>query len=173
MLKAVVEFAAYGVAASLAAVCILAWAWKWGGWTWAAVSRQLRRSALAVMVAMAVVATMKAQKGDRGAGTTGDPPAPVQQTGTTGDPPVEDVTDRFHFSAISVPTSGTVALTTAWTNGLLTVGQTIDILVKADLRDETWTWLTNGVVAAGSTNMTWTIENQSPSNSFSNGFTSS
>ena len=140
MLKAVVEFAAYGVAASLAAVCILAWAWKWGGWTWAAVSRQLRRSALAVMVAMAVVATMKAQKGDRGAGTTGDPPAPVQQTGTTGDPPVEDVTDRFHFSAISVPTSGTVALTTAWTNGLLTAGQTIDILVKADLRDEAWTW---------------------------------
>ena len=32
MLKAVVELAAYGVAATLAAVCILAWAWKWGGW---------------------------------------------------------------------------------------------------------------------------------------------
>ena len=44
MLKAVVELAAYGVAATLAAVCILAWAWKWGGWSWAAVSRQLRRS---------------------------------------------------------------------------------------------------------------------------------
>ena len=166
MLKAVVELAAYGVAATLAAVCILAWAWKWGGWSWTAVSRQLRRSALAVMVAMAVVATMKAQKGNRGPGTTGDPPAPVQQTGTTGEPPVEDITDTFHFSAISVPTSGTVTLTTAWTNGLLTAGQTIDILVKTDLRNERWTWLTNGVVEADATNMSWTIENQSPSNSF-------
>ena len=166
MLKAVVELAAYGVAATLAAVCILVWAWKWGGWTWTAVSRQLRRSALAVMVVMAVVATMKAQKGDRGTGTTGDPPAPTQQTGTTGDPPVEDITDTFHFSAIAVPTSGTVTLTTAWTNGLLTAGQTIDILVKADLRDAAWTWLTNGVVEAGAINMSWTIENQSPSNSF-------
>ena len=32
MLKAVVELAAYGVAATLAAVCFLVWAWKWGGW---------------------------------------------------------------------------------------------------------------------------------------------
>ena len=166
MLKAVVEFAAYGVAATLAAVCILACAWKWSGWTWTAVSRQLRRSALAVMVAMAVVATMKAQKGNRGNGTTGDPPAPVQQTGTTGVSPVEDITDTFHFSAIAVSTNGTVTLTTAWTNGLLTAGQTIDILVKTDLRDERWTWITNGVVEAGSTNMSWTIEDQSPSNSF-------
>ena len=166
MLKAVVELTAYGVAATLAAVCILVWAWKWGGWTWTAVSWQLRRSALAVMVAMAVVATMKAQKGNRGPGTTGDPPAPVQQTGTTGEPPVEDITGTFHFSAISVPTSGTVTLTTAWTNGLLTAGQTIDILMKTDLRDEAWTWLTNGVVEADATNMSWTIENQSPSNSF-------
>ena len=166
MLKAVVEFAAYGVAATLAAVCILACAWKWSGWTWTAVSRQLRRSALAVMVAMAVVATMKAQKGNRGNGTTGDPPAPVQQTGTTGVSPVEDITDTFHFSAIAVSTNGTVTLTTAWTNGLLTAGQTIDILLKTDLRDERWTWITNGVVEAGSTNMSWTIEDQSPSNSF-------
>ena len=152
MLKVVVEFAAYGVAATLAAVCILVWAWKWGGWTWTAVSRQLRRSALAVMVAMAVVATIKAQKGGRGPGPPGDPPAPVQQTGTTGVSPVEDITDTFHFSAISVPTSGTVTRMTAWTNGLLTAGQTIDILVKADLRAEAWTWLTNGVVEADTTN---------------------
>jgi hypothetical protein len=95
-----------------------------------------------------------------------DPPAPAQQTGTTGVSPVEDITDTFHFSAISVPTSGTVALTTAWTNGLLAAGQTIDILVKTDLRDERWTWLTNGVVEAGATNMSWTLDNQSPSNSF-------
>ena len=166
MLKTIVEIAAYGVAAMLSAVCILAWAWKWGGWSWSVLSRQLRRSVLAVMVAMSVVVTIKAQKGNRGNGTTGDPPATAQQTGTTGVSPVEDITDRFHFSAISVPTSGTVMLTTAWTNGFLTAGQTIDILVKTDLRDETWSWLTNGVVAAGSTNMTWTIENQSPSNSF-------
>ena len=109
MLKAVVELAAYGVAATLAAVCFLVWAWKWGGWSWAAVSRQLRRSALAVMVAMAVVATIKAQKGGRGTGTTGDP-APTQQTGTTGVSPVENpTTSPLHFSAIAVSTNGTVA----------------------------------------------------------------
>ena len=38
--------------------------------------------------------------------------------------------------------------------------------MKADLRDAAWTWLTNGVVEAGAINMSWTIENQSPSNSF-------
>ncbi len=129
------------------------------------VTRRLRTLALAAMSFVAIVATVLAQKGDRGAGT-GDPPAGEQQTGTTGDPPVEDITDKFHFSAISVPTNGTVALATAWTNGLLAAGQTIDILAKTDLRDETWTWLTNGVVEAGATNMSWTIGNQSPSNSF-------
>ena len=62
MLKVIVQFVAYGVAAILAAVCIFAWAWKWSGWSWSVVSRQLRRSVLAVMVVLAVVATIEAQK---------------------------------------------------------------------------------------------------------------
>ena len=126
---------------------------------------RLSPASLVVLALAAVITICEAQKrGD--SGTTGDPPAPVQQTGTTGVSPVEDITNTFHFSAISVSTNGMIALTTAWTNGLLTAGQTIDILVKADLRDEAWTWLTNGVVEAGTTNRSWTIENQSPSNSF-------
>ena len=165
MLKAVVELAAYGVAATLAAVCFLVWAWKWGGWSWAAVSRQLRRSALAVMVAMAVVATIKAQKRAGNEATGVSLPREDPSVGEAALLPLP-ATDTLHFSAISASTNGTVALTTAWTNGLLTAGQTIDILQKTDLRDETWTWLTNGVVEAGATNMSWTIENQSPSNSF-------
>ena len=167
MLKIFVEFAAYGVAAILAAVCIFAWAWKWSGWSWCVLSRQLRRSVLAVMVALAVVATIEAQKRGGTTGTTGVPPVESGTTGTTGILPVENpATNTLHFSAIAVPTSGTVALTAAWPENFLTTGQTLDILRKEDLRDVTWTWLTNGVVEADSTNMTWTIENQSPSNSF-------
>ena len=117
------------------------------------------------MVAMAVVATMKAQKrsGDEATGVS----LPRE------DPPVGEAallplpaTDTLHFSAIVVTTNGTVTLTAAWPENFLAAGQTLDILVKSDLRDETWTWLTNGVVEAGATNMSWTIENQSPSNSF-------
>ena len=97
---------------------------------------RLPRMTIAVLMGGAIVTVNIAQKGDRGSGGSGVPSIPSQQTGTTGDSPVEDITDTFHFSAISVPTSGTVTLTTAWTNGLLTAGQTIDILVKTDLRDE-------------------------------------
>jgi len=126
---------------------------------------RLSSVSLVVFAFAAVVTICEAQKRG-GTGTTGVPPVASGTTGTTGVSPVEDITDTFHFSAISVPTSGTVTLTTAWTNGFLTAGQTIDILVKTDLCDATWTWLTNGVVEAGATNMSWTIENQSPSNSF-------
>ena len=103
MLRSVIEWAAYGFAAILAAICLFAGAWKWGGWSWAAVSRQLRRSALAVLVAMAVVATMKAQKGDRGPGTTSDPPAPAQQTGTTGGSPAAGT---FRNISLRMPNPG-------------------------------------------------------------------
>ena len=156
---------AYGFAAMLAVPCVL---YVLVGF-YHSVARSSfwhqRRPVIIALLIVAVFATIEAQK--RGStGTTGDPPAPVQQTGTTGVSPVEDIADTFHFSAFDVSTNGTVTLTAAWTNGFLTAGQTIDILVKADLRDATWTWLTNGVVAADSTNLSWTIENQSPSNSF-------
>ena len=165
MLKIFVEFAAYGVAAILAAVCIFAWAWKWSGWSWSVVSRQLRRSVLAVMVAMAVVATIEAQKRSGNEATGVSLPREEPPVGEAALLPLP-ATNTLHFSTIAVPTNGTVALTAAWPENFLTTGQTLDILGKEDLRDETWTWLTNGVVEAGSTNMTWTIENQSPSNSF-------
>ena len=156
-----VQYLCLAFLAALATACALVGLKKVGKCLYT----RLSPASLVVLTLAAVITICEAQKrGDSGA--TGDPPAPVQQTGTTGVPPVEDITDTFHFSAISVPTSGTVTLTTAWTNGLLTAGQTIDILVKTDLRDEAWTWLTNGVVEADTTNMSWTIENQSPSNSF-------
>ena len=156
-----VQYLCLAFLAALATACALVGLKKVGKCLYT----RLSPASLVVLALAAVITICEAQKrGDSGA--TGDSPAPVQQTGTTGDPPVEDITDTFHFSAISVPTSGTVALTTAWTNGLLTAGQTIDILAKTDLRDERWAWLTNGVVEAGATNMSWTIENQSPSNSF-------
>ena len=165
MLKSVVEFVAYGITAILAAVCIFAWAWKWSGWSWSVLSRQLRRSALAMMAAMAVVATIEAQKrsGNEATGVS----LPRE------DPPVGEAallplpaTDPLHFSAIAVSTNGTVTLTAAWPEDFLAAGQTLDVLGKENLRDTTWMWLTNGVVEAGATNMSWTIENQSPSNSF-------
>ena len=165
MLKSVVEFAAYGVASILAAVCIFAWAWKWGGWSWSVLSRQLRRSALAMMVALAVVATIEAQKrsGNEATGVS----LPRE------DPPVGEAallplpaTATLHFSAIAVSTNGTVTLTAAWPENFLAAGQTLDVLGKENLRDTTLTWLTNGVVEAGATNMSWTLEIQPPSNSF-------
>ena len=165
MLKIFVEFAAYGVAAILAAVCIFAWAWKWSGWSWSVVSRQLRRSVLAVMVVLAVVATIEAQKRSGNEATGVSLPREEPPVGEAALLPLP-ATNTLHFSTIAVPTSGTVTLTAAWPENFLTAGQTLDILRKEDLRDETWIWLTNGVVEAGSTNMTWTIENQSPSNSF-------
>ncbi len=165
MLKIFVEFAAYGVAAILAAVCIFVWAWKWSGWSWSVVSRQLRRSVLAVMVVLAVVATIEAQKRSGNEATGVSLPREEPPVGEAALLPLP-ATNTLHFSTIAVPTSGTVTLTAAWPENFLTAGQTLDILRKEDLRDETWIWLTNGVVEAGSTNMTWTIENQSPSNSF-------
>ena len=154
---------AYGFAAVLAVPCVVYVFTRLSHVVARAAFWHQRRSIIIALLIAAGFATIEAQK--RGSTGTGDPPAPVQQTGT-GVSPVEDIADTFHFSAIDVSTNGTVTLTAAWTNGFLTAGQTIDILVKADLRDATWTWLTNGVVAAGTTNMSWTIENQSPSNSF-------
>ena len=88
---------------------------------------------------LAGAATIEAQK--RGSvGTTGVPPVESGTTGATGILPVGNpTTNTLHFSAIAVSTNGTITLTTAWPDGRLAVGQTIDILAKADLRDETWT----------------------------------
>ncbi|MDY6380395.1 MAG: hypothetical protein SPK90_06370, partial [Bacteroidales bacterium] len=72
----------------------------------------------------------------------------------------------LHLSGISVSSNGAVALTAAWPAGFLTPGQTLDVLGKENLNDETWTWLANCIVEADATNITWTLEDQSPSNYF-------
>ena len=156
-----VQYLCLAFLAALATACALVGLKKVGKCLYT----RLSPASLVVLTLAAVITICEAQKrGD--SGTTGVSPVANNTTGTTGVPPVEDITDTFHFSAISVPTSGTVALTTAWTNGLLTAGQTIDVLAKTDLRNERWIWLTNSVVEAGATSMSWTIANQSPSNSF-------
>ncbi len=100
-------------------------------------------------------------------GTTGVSPVASGTTGTTGVSPVENpAASTLHLSAITVSSNGTVTLTAAWQENLLVVGQTLDVLGKENIRDETWTWLTNGVATIGATNVSWTLENQSSSNHF-------
>ena len=165
-MKAFVELASCSFVAFLATPCIL--------YPLVRLFRCVGRSALgrqtrAVVLALAVVATIatiKAQKRS-GTGTTGVPPVESGTTGTTGVLPVANpVTNTLHFSSISVPTSGTVMLTAAWPESFLATGQTLDVLGKENLHDVTWTWVTNGIITAGATNISWTLENQSPSNHF-------
>lgn len=151
--RSILEFAAYGFAALVAApcaVCLLACLFRCVGCS--ALWRQCRAVVLALL-AVATIATIKAQK--RGG------------TGTTGISPVASpVTNTLHISAISVPTSGTVRLTAAWPIDYLSADQTLDVLGKENLRDVQWTWITNGVVAVDATNISWVLEGQAPSNYF-------
>ena len=126
---------------------------------------RLPRSAIMVLISVAIVATILAQKGDRGTGTTCVPSPPLHG-GSGVSPLLGTITNTHNFSCISVDTNGVVALTAAWPEGLLSAGWTIDVLGKEDLSDESWTWGTNGVVDAGATNISWTLESPSPSNCF-------
>jgi len=75
---------------------------------------RLRRETIVVLIVVAAIAIIKAQKGDRG-GTHSDPPVAFPQTGTTGVPPVEnEITNTLHFAAIDVHTNGTATLLIAW-----------------------------------------------------------
>ena len=128
---------------------------------------RLPRVTIVVLFAVGIVATNIAQKGGRGTGTTGVPPVASGTTGTMGDPPVANpITDTLHISTIAVSTNGTVGLMATWPDGFLSADQTLDVLGKENLCDTTWTWITNGVIIAGTTNITWTLENQSSSNYF-------
>lgn len=165
IVKALVEFAAYGFAAAVAVLCaIYLWDRLFRCVGCSALWRQTRAVILALLVA-ATVATIEAQKRGGTTGTTGILPVDSGTTVATGVPPVESTaTNTLHLSAIAVPTSGTVALTAAWPENFLDAGQTLDVLASAELQN--WAWLTNGVVSTGATNNTWVLENQPPSNCF-------
>ena len=125
---------------------------------------RLPPASLVVLALAAVITICEAQKRT---GTTGVPPVAGGTTGTTGVPPVANpAANTLHISAIDVSTNGTVTLTAAWPENFLTAGQMLDVLGKENLRDDAWTWLTNGIVVAGATNISWALENQSPSNYF-------
>jgi hypothetical protein len=124
---------------------------------------RLPPDSLVVLALVAVVTICEAQKRT---GTTGVPPVAGSTTGTTGIVPVANpITNTLHLSAIAVSTNGTVTLTAAWPENFLTAGQTLDVLGKGNLH-EVWTWLTNGVITTGATNISWALESQSPSNYF-------
>ena len=164
MLRDSVEIAAYGFAALVAVpyvLCLLARLFRCVGRSplW----RQCRAVILALLAA-ATIATIKAQKRT---GTTGVPPVAGGTTGTTGVSPVANpITNTLYISAIAVSSNDTVTLTAAWPENFLTADQTLDVLGKENLHNETWTWLTNGVITTSATNISWTLENQSPSNHF-------
>ena len=164
MLRDSVEIAAYGFAALVAVpcvLCLLARLFRCVGRSplW----RQCRAVILALLAA-ATIATIKAQKRT---GTTGVPPVAGGTTGTTGVSPVANpITNTLYISAIAVSSNDTVTLTAAWPENFLTADQTLDVLGKENLHNETWTWLTNGVITTSATNISWTLDNQSLSNYF-------
>ena len=163
MLRDSVEIAAYGFAALVAVpcvLCLLARLFRCVGRSplW----RQCRAVILALLAA-ATIATIKAQKRT---GTTGVPPVAGGTTGTTGVSPVANpITNTLYISAIAVSSNDMVTLTAAWPENFLTAGLTLDVLGKGNLH-EVWTWLTNGVITTGATNISWALENQPPSNYF-------
>ena len=164
MLRGPVEIAAYGFVALVAVPCVL--------YLLVRLFRCVRHSALwhqcrAVILALLAAATIATIKAQKRTGTTGVPPVAGGTTGTTGVSPVANpITNTLHISAIAVFTNGMVTLTAAWPENFLTADQTLDVLGKENLHNETWMWLTNGIVTVGATNISWTLENQSPSNYF-------
>ena len=165
-MKAFVELAAWSFIAFLVAPCIVyALARLFCCVKGSALGRQTRAVVL-VFAVVATIATINAQKRG-GTGTTGVPPVESGTTGITGILPVANpVTGTLHFSSISVPTSGTVTLTVAWPENFFVAGQMLDVLGKESLRDVSWTWITNDIITAEATNISWTLESQSPSNHF-------
>ena len=101
----------------------------------------------------------------RNAGESSGASLPREES-PVGEAALSPLQETFRIEAIAVHSNGAVTLTAAWPIDFLTIGQTLDVLGKENIRDETWTWLTNSVITAGTTNISWTLENQSPSNHF-------
>ena len=122
------------------------------------VARRLRTLVLVAMSFVAIIATVFAQKGDRGPGTTGVPPVGEQQTGTTGVSPVAtELTNTLHFASIDVHSIGTATLTIAWPRELIPTNTTIDVLAATSLVNSAWTWQCGHTVAEGETNWNVTV----------------
>ena len=164
MLRDSVEIAAYGFAALVAVPCVLYILVR----LFRCVGRSpLWRQCRAVILALLAAATIATIKAQKRTGTTGVPPVAGGTTGTTGVSPVANpITNTLYISAIAVSSNDTVTLTAAWPENFLTADQTLDVLGKENLHNETWTWLTNGVITTSATNISWTLDNQSLSNYF-------
>ena len=155
LLQEIVLFLACSVIVLLAAGCLGAVAWKFCRWLPTVELWSLRRSTITALMAVAAVAAILAQKGDRG---TGVPPETAPQTGTTGASPVEnELTNTLHFAAIDVHTNGTATLTVAWPTSLLPATATLDLFAATSLVDSVWDWQCEHQVAAGDTNWIVTV----------------
>ena len=114
---------------------------------------RLQRTVFAVLLVVAFVTTILAQKSGRSTGTTGNQPGTAPQTGTTGVPPVEnELYNTLHFSAIDVHTNGTATLLIAWPPSLFAADATLDLFAATSLVNSTWVWQCEHQVAAGETN---------------------
>ncbi len=105
---------------------------------------QLRRTYLAVLLAMATIASILAQKGDRGTGTTGVPPvAELPRSGASAAP---------RFTDISLtPTS--VWLSAEWPEDFALPGGLLDIYASSALESNEWSYVCSIPLAPGVTNM--------------------
>ncbi len=152
--------AAYVVAVPLAAGFCGVLAWRMALRFRRASVWRLRRSALAVLAAVAAAATIEAQKRT---GTNGFTP----ETGTAGvsspsnvphaGPAQGEAADAMRFSAMEAHTNGTVVLSAVWPPDLLNEGITLDLLSATSLAHSAWTWLDSRVIAGGETNWTFVV----------------
>ena len=142
------------VVALLATWCLGVVAWQFCRWFPSVALWRLRRVTIMMLMAVAAVAAIMAQK-DRG---TGIPPGTAPQTGTTGVQPVEnEITNTLHFAEIVVHTNGTATLSIAWPSTLLPAGATLDLFAATSLVNSVWVWQCEHLVAAGDTNWIATV----------------
>lgn len=114
---------------------------------------RLQRTVFAVLLVVAFVTTILAQKSGRSTVTTGVLPGTAPQTGTTGVPPDgKEIANTLHFAAIDVHTNGTATLLIAWPPSLLTADATLDLFAATSLVNSTWVWQCEHQVATGETN---------------------
>ena len=141
----------------LAAGCLVISAYMFARWLRTIVLRQLQRVALTVFLAAATTATIVAQKGDRGAGTTGVPPVVPPVGEATLSPLQEALTNTLRFADIVVHTNGTATLSIAWPSTLLPAAATLDLFAATSLVNAVWVWQCAHHVAAGETNWIATV----------------
>ena len=121
------------------------------------VTCRLRTLALVAISFVAIVATVLAQKGDRGT-RMGGMPVGEQQTGSTGNQPVgNELANTLRFVSIDVHTNDTATLYLAWPQNLIPTNTTIDLLVATSLVNSAWSWQCGHTVSEGNTDWTVTV----------------